>query len=358
MGNLTEISIIFRKLIIWLSLGIIVFIFLRLLFIIAINSWKASHPIRIPPPKMEFGKLPNPKFSQVATSSSGLRFTLENIEGVPVVDKPQEGTASSKVYSMPKKSPTFLSADRSNKFAVKLGFTNEPQVSNSTIYNYTDPLEPLRTLSVDSINLNFILKYRWENNPIVVSNGRLDSKDQALNEIKSFIQYNNLFDDSIALGKKNPELLTYNQLTNSFLPSTSVSTANVIKVNYFRNDLDGLKILPPAFNHSYNYVIYTRSTNTNSQVLEVSYKFWPIDFDNFGTYPIKSAISAWQDLIDGYATVVNLGNNSPQNIVIRHIYLAYYDSEDPQPYLQPIYVFEGDNDFVAFLPAVISEWLE
>ena len=54
---------------------------------------------------------------------------------------------------------------------------------------------------------------------------------------------------------------------------------------------------------------------------------------------------------------MNLGNNSKDRIVIRNISLAYYDSDEPQEYLQPIFIFEGDNDFVAYLPAITGEYL-
>ena len=80
--------------------------------------------------------------------------------------------------------------------------------------------------------------------------------------------------------------------------------------------------------------------------------------NDFATYPLKSGAVAWQDLLDGYALIVNVGRNSPDKIVIRKIYLAYYDSEEPQLYLQPIFVFEGDNDFVAYLPAIDSNYLK
>ncbi|NMB56402.1 hypothetical protein GYA19_00515, partial [Candidatus Beckwithbacteria bacterium] len=43
-------------------------------------------------------------------------------------------------------------------------------------------------------------------------------------------------------------------------------------------------------------------------------------------------------------------------IMIRNISLAYFDSKLPQKYLQPIYVFEGDDnsnrEFIAYIPAL------
>jgi hypothetical protein len=49
--------------------------------------------------------------------------------------------------------------------------------------------------------------------------------------------------------------------------------------------------------------------------------------------------------------VVN-GRPNQANITIKKMFLAYYDPDEYQPYLQPVYVFVGDNDFVGYVPAV------
>ncbi len=315
--------------------------------------WKATHPIPIPPPDVKYGKIPSPAFTHVSTSSSGMKFSLETVEGGP-----PETTSAGKVYLMPKKLPSLLAADRAKSFATKLGFTNDPQLITPTNYLFTDPGDNLRTLSLDINTMNFLLKYDYQNNSDIFVKGGIISKDDAFNEVKTFIQLNNIFDDSILKGKITYELLSYNTQTKTFFPASSLSDANALRINFFRNDLDGMRILPPQFNESYNHVLFNAGTTPNTRILEMSYSFWPISFDDFGTYPLKSGSAAWKDLTDGYALVVEMGNNSPENIIIRKIYLAYYDSDQPQSYLQPIFVFEGDNGFVAYEPAITSNWLE
>lgn len=350
MLNLTEISITTRKLALWLFILFIIYLILRFLTGLAIVYWKAAHPIPIPPPDVRFNKLPAPKFVSSA-STSGFKFTLDNIDG-----KPPETTAAGKVYFMPKKLPTLLSPERTRNFAAKLEFTSEPQIISSTLFKFIDPIEDLRSLELDTVNINIKLRYDYRKNPDIFPSSASIVKKQAEDEIKSFT--NSIFDGSILQGKTTSELLIYDGNLKKFVTATSVSSANALKVNYFRPDLDGLKVLPPLFNSSYIYAIYSPSPQVKSRMLEIMYTFWPIAFDDFATYPLRSGLQAWQDLLDGYATVINMGNNSPENIIIRNIYLAYYDSEEPQQYLQPIFVFEGDNNFVAFLPAISREWLE
>ncbi len=355
MSQLTEISIVTKKLAIGFILTVIAYVVLKFLFDVSIAYWKATHPIPLYPPQMEFGKLPAPVFTHVATSSSGLKFKLENVEGLPIKD----ATSAGRVYSMPKKLPSLLAAQRAREFAAKLDFKEKEQPLSSSYYRFTDFLDKYRTFEIDINTGNFKLLYDYQNNPSVISTDSISSKDQAIKEVKDYIQSRSLFDGSILNGKITVTNLFYDPQTKTATAASSLSNTNLMRINFFRNDLDKKKLLSPGFSESYNFALYTPSSDAKARILQLFYAFWPISLDNFGTYPLRSSESAWQDLLDGYALVVNIGNNKPdQTFVIRHIYLAFYDSEEPQNYLQPIYVFEGDNDFVAYLPAVSSDWLE
>lgn len=353
MINLTEVSIGTRKFIFFLAIALIIYLILKVSFGVARQYWIISHPTPLTPPDARFGEIPSLKFAKFATSSSGLTFSLQNIEG-----RPPETTNSARVFLMPKKLPSLLAIERVKELAIKLGFTKEPELVNQTDYSFIDQTNPLRTLNIDSVNLNFLLKYDYSRNPKIFDNITLRSKDQSTNEVNKFVKSNNLFDESIINGKTTTDLLIYNADSKKLLPATSLSQTQVMRVNFFREDIDNLKVLSPSNNQSYNYIFFAPSSFVPNQILEISYTFWPIAKDNFATYPLRSSTTAWQDLIDGYAVVVSLGNNLSKTITIRNISLAYYDSEEPQQYLQPVFVFEGDNDFVAYLPAISSEWLE
>lgn len=355
MSQLTEIAIVTKKLAIVFFLLVAGFIFLKFLFDLSVAYWKAAHPIPLYPPQMEFGKLPAPVFSQAATSSSGLQFKLENVEGLPIKD----ATSAAKVYPMPKKLPSLLAAQKARDFAAKFEFKEKEEPLSSTYYRFTDPDDRFHTLDVDINTMNFNLSYNYINNPSVLSQEGIPSKDQAIKEVKDFITYRNLFDSSILNGKITTTNLFYDTSAKTVNISSSLSNSNMIRINFFRSDIENRKILPPKFSESYNYALFTPSQNAKARILQLNYTFWNISPDDFGTYPIRSSENAWQDLLDGYALVINLGNNrTDQTITIRNIYLAYFDSEEPQSFLQPIYVFEGDNDFVAYLPAISPDWLE
>lgn len=354
MSSLTEISIASKKIIWWLVGIFLFYVIIKTLIGFAVQYWKKTHPPAMPQPDVLFNKLPKPVFDS-SLSTSGMKFVLENIEG-----KPPETTASARVYTFAKKSPTFSSDEKAQKIALKLGFNAKPDKSDSINYYYTDPQDQNRTLTLDISYFNFILQYHYKNNPLEIFNNlERITKERALAQVKNFIRYNSLFEDSILNGKITTDLLRYDAISNDLLPASRLTNTQLVRVNFFRNDLDNLKILPPKYSKSYNYALYLPSNNSKTQLLELAYTFWPLDFANFATYPLRSSNDAWKDFVDGYANVIELGNNKKEDkFVIRKIYLAYYDSQEPQSYLQPIFVFEGDNNFVSYLPAVTSDWLE
>lgn len=318
---------------------------------LGVTYWKITHPPPIPPPDAKFGRLPSPNFSHVASSSSGLTFSLVNIEG-----RPPETTTAAKVYFMPKKVPTLLSTQRARELAARMGFTNPPKENTPTEYFYVDPLDTLRTFALNTTTLNFRYKYAYEKKGDLFESNTIISKDQAVGEVRTFIQSYGLFDGSILDGNIQSQYLTYDSGADVFRPSDSIAKSNSVRIDFWRKPIGEFPLVTPLFFQSYNYALYTRDPRV--KIVDLSYAFWPIAFDNVGTYPLKTSDMAWQDLIDGYAPIVNMGENKGNTVIIRQIYLAYYDSPEPQMYLQPIFVFRGDNNFVAYLPAILPDWLE
>jgi len=70
-------------------------------------------------------------------------------------------------------------------------------------------------------------------------------------------------------------------------------------------------------------------------------------------------MQAWNELQQGKGYIANFGQQGDNGqITIRKVYLAYYDTEVPQTYLQPIYIFEGDKNFFAYVTAVNPKWTD
>jgi len=116
-----------------------------------------------------------------------------------------------------------------------------------------------------------------------------------------------------------------------------------------------MKLFSPHPPQEAVYFIFSGSQNQAQRILEFSYKFWQIEREQSATYPLKTARQAWEELKAGGGYIARISPNA-QTVVIRKIYLAYFYPEEYQSFLQPIFVFEGDPDFLAFVAAVSPVW--
>ena len=132
--------------------------------------------------------------------------------------------------------------------------------------------------------------------------------------------------------------------------------ANVIEVDFFRPDIDGYPAVSPKYFNAESYVVMIFD-GENYQVIKSQLKFFEKNEQNVGYYPIKTGGQAWQELISGKGYIVAPGGKS-YPIIIKQMFLAYYDPENYQPYLQPVYVFLGENNFVAYVPAVGNDYVD
>lgn len=353
MATLTEISFYTRKALVWFVGIFVLYIILRMAVNAGVSYYRASHPPKLAPPNVLFGKLALPKFPK-NVSTSGLNFILENIEG-----RPPETTSSAKVYTMPKKLQSLLTPQKAREFAAQLSFTGEPQVLSSTSYRFIDSKDNLRSLTLDIINLNFELTYDYARDLSVFEKSGLSTPERIIEETQGYLQSKGLVNSSIFTIPPKVTYLKYNSTNLQFSEVKKAADADSVRIDFFRKNVEEYRLLTPNFNTSYIYAIISSSNDANKKYIKVSYIFWPIDFNNFATYPLKSSQTAWEDLVSGKGIVATMGsNNTSSKIIIRKIYLAYYDSGEVENYLQPIFVFEGDGDFVGYVPAIDPSFLE
>lgn len=352
MSSLTDISISARKVVIWVVVMIVAYVLLRLLWSIASTPKDIPVTVTIAAPDYKFGKLPVPQFEHISTSSSGLQFILQNVEG-----KPPETTPSARVYRMPKKLPSILGTQNAKSFAANLGFVHEPEVVNATHFTFFEGDNHEKSLEIDSVNMNYSYHYNYRNHPEIFQHKQILSSNFILEEIKRISRRNNLIDESLLSGPSTIKLLSFDPASGELQSVKNFSKADSARIDFFRT-VDNTKILPPLYDESFNHILYAPSAGFFG-IIELNNVFWPIAYSDVGIYALKSSDQAWSDLLDGYAYVVRMGENTADKpIIIRNIYLAYYESEQPQNYLQPIFVFEGDKSFVAYTVAIPNEWFE
>lgn len=348
MATLTQTAHLARKIIKFGSIAVIGLIIFRILFVNFKVYWKKAHPPPPPAPTTAFGKLPKLFFPE-QKNLPNLTIKLENISGsLPKLSD------QAKVFFMPKASPNLLAWDKTKIWARSLGFNSEPQTTGEFTYRFSTDTSPKTVLDVDVLTRNFTLVYDWQNDLQILSAGNPPQEDLCISTARSFLQNAGVLTDDLLQGKSEAGYQKYSD--GNLVKALFFSEANFALVNLFRSDIDNIKVLPPSPKQSNIFVRLSAAKDRSRSIVEIKYIHFPVSWDNFATYPLKDTTFAWDSLKSGKGYIANLGNNPEGNILIRNVYLAYYDSDQHQDFLQPIIVFEGDNEFFAYVPAVSDNW--
>lgn len=351
MATLAETAYQTRKAINWLILAIICYFVLRLFWSVFVSTWIALFPPKPAPPNHRFGKLPILRFPpEEASPSGGIKFKLETIEGtVP------SASDSATVFFMNKSPANLLALSATQDFAERLGLTRIPIAESKNLYRFEDADVALRTLRYDIVSRNFVLSYDYSKDSSLFVNRDIPQEDAARAEAVSQLQSYNLYPDDVARGTIRVSFLKI--IGDTLVPTTSLSASDALRIDFFRRDIAGLKIFTSMPDHGPIFFIFSGSPNIKKRVIAFSYRLWPIDYETYATYAVKPSSQAWEELKSGHGHIARYpkaGNTA----TVRNVYLAYYDSTDPQTYLQPIFVFEGDYGFLGYVQAVSGEWME
>jgi hypothetical protein len=350
MANLTETSYYARRAINWLILGVFAYIILRIIWSIFVALIIIMFPPKAPPPNHAFGVLPKIIFPPQASPSASTIFRLETIEGnVP------KASESAYVYFMPKQAANLLALPRTQKFADKLLFNPKEIQETKNIYRFTDPEFPLRSLRYDIISNNFTLQYAYGYDQAIFSNGNTLTTDVAINEAINFLQNNGIMPSDFSRSDFTASYLTL--VGDRLVKTPSITQANATKVNTKRTSIGGSSIYYPDPDESPLSFVFSGSSIDKKRILSVTYTYWPVEYQTNATYSIKKSQIAWQELQSGKGYIARYPLQG-ETITVRSVHLGYYDSLSPQTYLQPIFVFEGDDGFLGFVPAVASPWTE
>lgn len=301
------------------------------------------YPAPVPPPTVSFGKLEVIKFPANVTKKP-LKYTLDTISSTfPVLPD------RLKVYKITPNIVSFLSLEKAQSKVSKLDFGSQKSLISENTYQWIDRKQLIRKISFNILSSDFIYSTSFITDPTIRSINL--SQTEAINIAKTFLEDMSSFPDDIDLTKTKTSLHTIKNYT--IVPSESISKAQIIKVDFFQKDVDKLPIYYPTLSSTINLLIGDRENNP--QVVEALYTHKDISTE-FATYPIKTASEAFLELKRGKAYISSF-NEKETNVFIKNMFLGYYLGKDEQKYLIPIIIFEGDNDFFAYISAVKDEWV-
>ncbi len=322
-------------------------IFGAIFTLVVLLSWigfllfKAQQPKPIaepPKPTYLFGQIPYPVFPESEHSAANKTFTLDTETGNLPTDLP----TLAKVYAVPPQGSSFAAPDRIKAQAKKFGFTNEPEILDPTHYRFTDELGGVLNIDLSTNNFTFERPYT-ENND---TNSIIEDKQTLVSVFKSYLSSKGLLKPEISQGRAEA---IYNQNSQR---ETTRATITIWPAN-----LDNLEIVTPQYNLGLIVGEAIKSGDNEKRFIRLNYTYWEPDLISSAnaTYSLIPPTEAFTLLRENKGVIVI----SPPtgNISITNVKLAYYQTQEYQIYIQPVYVFEGPN-FAAYVPALTSEYLQ
>lgn len=344
MATLTEVSVIARKTIKFGAIGLVILMFIPVVMGIAKRAIQRANPPPPTPPNQAYGPLPSlmfPKIDYPATPE----IKLETITGgLPALEN------IAKVYLVGINKSRLLTLSSYSKKASAIGLSSNPIQIDDRIYRFDHPNIPA-FMTVDLITDQVEYKYDWtrEKNSLIA--GRLGNAESVKSEAKNFFNRLQILPAEINRGEARVLFLT--ATGSAFLPIDTYLDANFARVDLFRENIDEKKVVTAGGDTSPVNILFSASSNQDSKVVSASFYFSKIiGPEFFATYPLKGVGKAFEELVAGKGYIVK---NVTPIAYVRRAYLAYYESGTPQDYIQPVYVFEGDGGFVAYVQAIASE---
>ncbi len=347
MATLTEVSFYTRRII---KYGAVIFFILLITPAVFKGAKKLYLVVRPPAPEapnFKYGKLPK-LYLPDANSSYKPELKLETVNG----QLPKFNNVG-KVYLVQINKSRLLEIDRIKPKARVLGFVQDPiEQPDGQTFKFTNPANQSE-LTVNIISNNFHYSLNWQIDQSLYSGFLKSSNDQLLSESKSFLQNLGLLSPDLSDGEAK---FAYFQTNSGQLsPVNSVSEANFARVDIFRSQKDKLPFVATGGNKSTVSVLFSSSQDRTKRVVDVSYQYSKTLDDDFGTYPLISVDQAWQLLQQGQGYIATKGE---QQVTVRKVWMAYYESSQPQQFLQPVFVFEGDKEFLGYVPAIEAKYTE
>lgn len=351
MTTLSRVAVIARKVIrygVYLTILIIVG---RLLYNFGYGIYRQFFPPAEPEPTLVLGDvLPTLPFPE-KTVPQNLTYKLETQDG-KLPDLPKQAL----VYAMNPISPNIQALDIAKDKAQKLGFLPDGKkiVENvPNVYVFKKEEEP-SSLTMNIVNGAFSISYDLNSNPTVISTIP-PSPDAAEQNAISYLKSAQLLPSDLT----GPTTHVFYKVQNgNFVPVVSLSESDLIKINLFRKNIDkDYPSLTPEYPNESNvwFMMSGAGRFSDAKIIAAEYHYFTVNEEKSGTYPLKTADEAWENLKSGNSYIVNIKDPNQNEITIRKIYLAYYDAGQYMDFYQPIIVFEGDNDFVSYVPAVSSK---
>ena len=348
MLSLYKTTKLTKQLLKWAGISIIALLTIIFLFKGGTIIKEIISPTPPPPPTVSFGKLPSIEFP-VSAIQPPISYSLDTVTGALPVFPDRV-----KVYKFSSPPSNLLALKRAEGILSKIGFQSQPVFVADNVYQWTKQDNLYEKLVFDILTFNLQLSSDFIMNDQVLKAKNLPNEVEANQEIQSFLTEILALPTDLDQGKTKT---TFFSIKNSeLIPTASLSTAQLIRIDLFQKDVDKLPIY--YSNHPFSTMNFLVGSDSYGRGEIVKANLFHQNISNeSATYPIKTAEEVLSLLKEGKAHIVSY-NGDAKNISIKNIFLGYYMGETPQEYLTPIVIFEGDNGFTAYMPIIKDDWIK
>ncbi len=313
--------------------------------------WHAYYIAHLPPieekPDLKFGLLPHPDLPTSSVSSSNFSYSIDTSTGIlPKIGTDPGFDKIMKVYYVSKSFATLLSPEKSQNLADKFGISLDPKILSETEYKFQ--IQD-KTLSINLDTGNFL----YTKDATVSGHEALDNDDKLITDFENVLSTLGVLKDEFKKGRTKITLLKIDG--KDFIQTKLRTEAQAVQISIWPQNINNKSIFTPDFNKALVSAIVVKSAENLENYLSLQYIYFPIDITTGATYPIKTTESAYADLKGGKGVIISEPNKA--QVSISSIYLGYYLPENYTPYLQPIYVFEGQG-FLAYVPAISDDFTD
>jgi hypothetical protein len=349
MGTLTEVSSIARNVIKWGTVSLIIMALIPGSISMLKRIYLMLNPPPPPAPTCRYGKLPSLKYPEVPATASP-EYKLETVSGtfpsLPNV---------AKVYLVGVNKARLLVLQRMQQMAEQTGLRDTPTQLDDRTYRFTYPGLPIDMI-FDVITEGFAYKYDWTVDNAVYTTFNVPIGEGAVAEAKRFLDRLGSMPSDLANGTNKVIYLA--ATSSAMVPAISPYDANFARVDLFRADRtetvpgvaqpQQMRVVTSGGDTSPVNVIIAGAAGPG-RVVQANYYYSSVLADDSSTYPLIPVQTAWTDLVNGRGFIAK---HAPgDKVTVRWISLGYFESNEQQPFLQPVYIFEGDQGFMGYVQA-------
>ena len=361
--TLNEAAKYTKRILAYLLIFMVFYIFAENMYKFFMVVYNKSFPIPENPPAISFGKLPQPKITTLPVEIKLVNFRKElTTAGFPETPK------YIYVYQLKKPYVSVAKEERFKTLAQSLGFFQVAKKVTDT-KRLWENVSLKQSFSAEIIEEKYSLESDYKFLETKFKPGLSPSKQEAIATARNFFVKTGDYEEDIKLAGYDTVGVTISEgvIKQADTPYREIFKLVSIypeKVAYKSSQTDekgktvevGNKI-PVFFTNplksNLNALVAPKTSSSDDKsVVAAQYNYYETN-ESKSYYPIISAEQAWEQLLQGNASMVMLKRDGAdyftnsdvlsdiETIDIREMILGYYMPTNYSEYLQPIYIFKG-----------------